>query len=73
MFSTDQRRLMPMALAVLILALVPALAHANWLGGIEFSQPTPTYMQHGEYVYVVGEHDGLAVFRRETDCTLAFV
>ena len=43
---------MPIALAVLILALVPALAHANWLGGIELSQPTPTYMQNDEDVYV---------------------
>ncbi len=43
---------MPTALAVLILALVPALAHANWLGGIELSQPTPTYMQNDENVYV---------------------
>jgi hypothetical protein len=39
-------------LTVLVLALVPALASANWLGGIEFSQPTPAYMQNDENVYV---------------------
>jgi hypothetical protein len=52
MFTNDLRRLIPATLAVMVLVMVPVMAHANWLGGIDFSQPTPTYMQNDENVYV---------------------
>ena len=32
--------------------LVPSTASANWVGGIEFDHPSPSWLPHGEYVNV---------------------
>ncbi|MFO7610310.1 MAG: T9SS type A sorting domain-containing protein [Candidatus Krumholzibacteriia bacterium] len=39
-------------LAIALLALDPSAARAGWLGGIDFSHPTPSHLPHGERVYV---------------------
>ncbi len=38
--------------ALAVVALAPALAAAAWLGGITFSQPTPSFLPHGQHVEV---------------------
>ena len=52
MCLANVRRLQTVCLGLLFLALAPALAQANWLGGIEFSEPSPSHMQHDQRIYV---------------------
>ena len=37
---------------LMVIALVPAVASANWLGGITFNHSSPSYLPHGESVDV---------------------
>lgn len=39
-------------LACAVFALAPSAARAGWLGGLDFSHPTPSHLPHGERVYV---------------------
>ena len=45
-------RLLYCALSLVACALVTSPARAAWLGGIDFSHPTPSHLPHGERVYV---------------------
>jgi len=49
--------LIPRSIRILVLALgvaglLPAVATANWVGGITFDHPSPSYLSHDEYVGV---------------------
>jgi len=43
--------------ALAAVALTPALAAAAWLGGISFSQPTPSHLAYGQHVEVSIDYD----------------
>lgn len=58
---------MKLQATVFLIILIPATALANWLGGVEFSQPSGTAMPLNEYVevsidYKVTHPDGARIF-----------
>ncbi len=50
-------RLLALSLALAFCALAPAAAAAAWLGGIDFSHPTPSHLPHGERVFIDIDYD----------------
>jgi len=52
MFNPCSHHIRVTLLSCLLLLLLPVVAQANWLGGIEFTQPTLSHMPLNERVYV---------------------